>query len=97
MPYGGVGNGARGAHLNGQRYYATGQDGQFVNGGMGEYGAARKAGGKRPVSFTEPAPWSSQFYDTTEQVQSGAQSQAPAAVYVSPSSGRASNSTGRRG
>jgi hypothetical protein len=94
MPYR-QGDGQRGAHLNGQRYYSTGQEEQFGNAGMGEYGRARKAGGKRPVSFTEPAPWTSQFYDTTEQVQSSSQSQAPAAVYVSPSAGRASNSTGR--
>jgi hypothetical protein len=38
MPYSGPGNGARGAHLDGRRYYATGQDDQFVNGGRGQYG-----------------------------------------------------------
>lgn len=95
MPYTGRGDGARGADLSGQRYYATGQQTEFWNGGSGEYGQARKAGGKRPVSFTEPAPWTSQFYDTTEQMQGGQSPQAPAAVYVSPASGRASNSTGR--
>jgi len=97
MPYGGVGNGSRGAHLNGQRYYATGQGDQFGNAGMGEYGQARKGGPKRPVSFTEPAPWTSQYYDTTAGVQDGSASQAAAQVYISPASGRASNSTGRRG
>ena len=95
MPYTGRGNGARGADLNGQRYYSTGQDTQFWNAGQGEYGQARRAGGKRPVGFTEPAPWTSQFYDTTPQVQAGNSPQAPAQVYVSPASGRASNSTGR--
>ena len=97
MPYGSVGNGARGAHLNGQRYYATGQNDQFGNAGQGEYGQARKGGAKRPVSFTEPAPWTSQYYDTTAGVADSSNQQAPAAVYVSPTSGRASNSTGRTG
>jgi hypothetical protein len=95
MPYGGVGNGARGAHLNGQRYYAAGQGDQFGNAGQGEYGQARKGGGKRPVAFTEPAPWTSQYYDTTSGVESASAQQAPSQVYVSPPSGRASNSTGR--
>lgn len=95
MPYSGPGDGARGAHLNGQRYYATGQGEQFGNAGMGEYGQARKGGAKRPVSFTEPAPWTSQYYDTTQGVQDASASQAAAQVYVSPASGRASNATGR--
>lgn len=95
MPYAHKGNGARGAHLSGQRFYATGQGDQFGNAGMGEYGQARKGGAKRPVSFTEPAPWTSQYYDTTAGVQDGSAQQAPAQVYVSPASGRASNSTGR--
>lgn len=95
MPYSGPGDGSRGGHLNGQRYYGTGQGDQFWNGGQGEYGQARKGGPKRPVSFTEPAPWTSQYYDTTQGVQDGSAAQAAAAVYVSPASGRASNSTGR--
>jgi hypothetical protein len=99
MPYGGRGNGARGADLNGQRYYSTGQQDQFWNAGQGDYGIARQQGRKRPVSFTEPAPWSSNFYDTTADVGStdapGTNAQAPDLVYYSPSSGRASNSTGR--
>lgn len=101
MPYGGRGDGARGAQLSGQRYYATGQNDQFWNAGQGDYGIARSRGGKRPVSFTQPAPWSANYYDTTESVGTtdspGAAHQAPDLVYVSPSAGRASNSTGRRG
>lgn len=99
MPYGGRGDGARGAALNGQRYFASGQGQQFMNGGQGDYGVARLAGGdhKRPVSFAEPGPWTANFYDTTASVQDGADEQAPSNVYVSPRSGRASNGTGRRG
>lgn len=99
MPYGGRGNGARGADLNGHRYYATGQENQFWNAGQGDYGVARTQGGdyKRPVSFTEPAPWTANYYDTTDEMQNAQSGQAPAAVYVSPSAGRASNGTGRTG
>lgn len=103
MPYTGRGDGARGADLNGQRYYAVGQTDQFWNAGQGDYGIARQRGSqvKRPVSFTQPAPWTAQFYDTTDEVgttdQPAQPGQAPNLVYVSPSSGRASNSTGRTG
>jgi hypothetical protein len=101
MPYGGRGDGARGADLNGQRYYATGAP-QFLNAGMGQYGAARLAGpNHRPTMFQEPAPWSANYYDTTAEVGTpaapGTPGQAPGLVYVSPSAGRASNSTGRTG
>jgi hypothetical protein len=98
MPYGGRGNGARGADLNGQRFYASGQRDQFWNAGQGDFGIARARGGdhKRPVSFAMPAPWTANFYDTTADVDAGNTPQAPTQVYVSPSAGRASNSTGRR-
>lgn len=102
MPYGGRGDGARGADLNGQRYYATGQQDQFWNAGQGNFGIGRLEGSgfKRPVSFTQPAPWTSNFYDTTDSVgTSDAPNQQPAqqpqAVYTSPGGLRASNSTGR--
>lgn len=97
MPYGGRGNGARGADLNGSRYYGTGQGDQFWNAGQGDYGIGRQQGGKRPVSFTAPAPWTTNFYDTTSEMQAGNAGQAPDAVYVAPNAGRASNGTGRRG
>lgn len=86
MPYAGRGDGARGADLNGQRYYATGQQDQFWNAGSGDYGIYRQAGGgvKRPVSFTQPAPWTSNYYDTTPDAQAGTSNQAPDMVYVSP-------------
>jgi hypothetical protein len=100
MPYGGSGNGSRGAKLNGQRYYGTGQSDQFWNAGQGNYGIERHRGGKRPVAFTEPAPWTANFYDTTSEVGTsdapGQPTQGGQAVYVSPSAGRASNGTGRR-
>ena len=100
MPYNGRGNGARGAQLSGQRYYTTGQDTQFWNAGQGNYGIHRERGGRRPVAFTEPAPWTSNFYDTTNEVGTtdspGQPGQVPNAVHVSPSAGRAKNSTGRR-
>ena len=101
MPYTGRGDGARGAQLSGQRYYGTGQGDQFWNAGQGNYGIARVqgSGNKRPVSFTEPAPWTANFYDTTSEVGTsdapGTPTQGGQAVYVSPSAGRASNSTGR--
>lgn len=97
MPYTGRGDGARGAQLTGQRFYGTGQQDQFWNAGQGDYGIARSYGGKRPVGFTEPAPWTANFYDTTTPVQDNSNPQSPDAIYVSPSQGRASNSTGRRG
>lgn len=98
MPYTGRGDGARGAQLTGQRYYGTGQQDQFWNAGQGDYGLSRTygTGRKRPVSFTEPAPWTASYYDTTSPVQDNTNPQSPDAIYVSPSAGRASNSTGRR-
>lgn len=86
MPYGGRGDGARGADLNGSRYYATGQQEQFWNANQGDYGIERQLGigHKRPVNFDQPAPWTSNYYDTTDQVQAGANPQAPDMVYVSP-------------
>lgn len=101
MPYNGRGDGARGANLNGTRYYAEGPP-VNMNGGLGAYGVGRLRGDKtrRPVSFTEPAPWTSQFYDTTASVGSpdtpGPGGQAPSMVYVSPDPGRGGiNATGR--
>ena len=97
MPYTGRGNGARGADLSGSRYYAEGQSDQFFDAGQGEYGRARQQGNgsKRPTTFQEPAPWTTNFYDTTQEVQSGGETQSPDMVYVSPVGGRASNNTGR--
>ena len=68
MPYSGRGDGARGADLNGTRYYAEGPP-VNVNGGQGAYGVGRLRGpNHRPVYFNEPAPWTSQYYDTTASV-----------------------------
>jgi hypothetical protein len=95
MPYGGRGDGARGADLNGQRYFATGQQDQFWNAGSGDYGIARQLGNgtKRPVSFTQPAPWTGQYYDSTPSVESGTTNQAPDLVYVSPQVSRRNTAT----
>lgn len=97
MPYNGRGDGARGADLNGQRYYAQGVGQWFWNAGQGDYGIARARGGdhKRPVSFETPGPWTANFYDTTPGVENSTAAQAPQDVYVSPSAGRAGNGTGR--
>ena len=101
MPYNGRGDGARGASLNGTRYYAEGPP-VAVNAGLGSYGIARLRGDKtrRPVSFTEPAPWTGQFYDTTASVGTadapGQPGQVPQNIHVSPDPGRGGlNSTGR--
>ena len=102
MPYGAGerGDGARGAQLSGTRYYAEGPP-VALNAGLGDYGVARLRGDKtkRPVSFTEPAPWTSQFYDTTASTGTvdapGPGGQAPSAIYVSPDVPRGLNSTGR--
>jgi hypothetical protein len=101
MPYTGRGDGARGAALNGTRYYAEGPP-IAVNAGLGSYGVARLRGGKRPVGCTEPAPWTSQFYDTTSSVGTpdapGPGGQAPVDIYTSPDLGRGGlNATGRAG
>jgi hypothetical protein len=100
MPYSGRGGGARGAALNGDRYYATGQDTQFWNGGAGDYGIARQNATPSAVSFTQPAPWSAQAYTTTADIGSaGSPNQSPGqqpnAVVMNPSGGRSSNSTQR--
>lgn len=104
MPYGGRGNGARGANLNGQRRYATGQETQFWNAGQGEFGVQRLRGSgvKLPVSFTQPAPWSSQVYITTADVGTADNpnpqpGQQPQSVVIAPTGTLASNSTGRTG
>jgi hypothetical protein len=58
------------------------------------YGTARRNQGNRPTVFTEPAPWSAQFYDTTSAT-GGPDSPGTAApvpsVYVSPSVPRSNN------
>jgi hypothetical protein len=102
MPYGGRGNGARGADLNGQRYYATGQETQFWNAGQGDYGIARQRATPSPVSFTQPAPWSAGVYTTTASVgtaddPNSAPAQQPDDVYISPVVTRASRGSSRRG
>lgn len=88
MPYTGRGDGARGADLNGQRYYAEGAP-AFVNAGQGNYGDARLMGPQhRPTVFAQPAPWSAQYYDTTADTGTydapGPSSQVVEASYVSP-------------
>jgi hypothetical protein len=90
--------GARGADIDGSRFnreYPTTGTG-FESQTMGQYGVARKRGGdhKRPVTFQEPAPWSTNFYDTTTDIQrqegtvSGAEGHQPSSVYVSPATKR---------
>lgn len=101
MPYGGRGDGARGADLNGTRYYATGQDDEFANAGLGQYGLRRLQGAKQPTLFAEPAPWSANNYVTTADVGTpdnpGPNTQVPNMVYVSPGPSASPPSTGRTG
>lgn len=91
----------RGATLTGERYYQAGPP-SFENAGDGMYGVGRLRGpNHRPTMFQEPAPWSTNYYDTTAEVGTtdnpGTPGQTPDMVYMSPSPGRASNSTGRTG
>ena len=101
MPYGGRGDGARGAYLNGQRYYAEGtSELGFSNAGGGQYGGnPRSSIQSRPTIFQQPAPWSAQFYDTTESVGTydspGSSSQVAQSVFVSPQPPRANYAGGR--
>ncbi|MGH7240543.1 MAG: hypothetical protein ACREHG_10860 [Candidatus Saccharimonadales bacterium] len=83
MPYP---RGFRGAQLEGLRYYADAD--QFTTQG-GSYGIAREQGpNHRPTTFAEPAPWTTNYYDTTDSVGTadspGSGGQSPNAVYVSP-------------
>jgi hypothetical protein len=104
MPYVGHGDGARGANLDGTRRYAAGPpDEGLVNAGMGSYGISRARGPvHRPVSFAEPAPWTTNYYDTTPDVgladTQATAPQAPDQVYTSSQPSRAAlvNPTGRR-
>ena len=100
MPYGGKGDGARGASLNGTRYYAEGPP-IAVNAALGSYGVSRLRGPRhRPVYFNEPAPWTSQFYDTTAswgpRTSRGQAGRPPMPFTPQPDPGRGGmNSTGR--
>lgn len=87
----------RGAELSGERYYAPAlRRGAFANAGQGRYGQRKKEGPlHRPTTFTQPAPWSANFYDTSAGEQQGTQKQAADMVYVSPAPAR-SSVTGRR-
>lgn len=103
MPYTGRGDGARGANLDGTRYYAQ-YDGQerFQNAGQGSYGIARLRGpNHRPTQFTEPVPWTSNYVDTTASVGTpdapGTNEQAANQTYVSPTVSRGAINRVRRG
>ena len=69
--------------FNGARYFAINQG----QGAAGAIGSSRSTLGNRPTVFEEPAPWTSQFYDTT--AATGAPGHPGSArpvrqVYVSP-------------
>lgn len=100
MPYTSTGDGGRGARLNGSRYYGVGGYDNFANAGQGAYGQGRLSQ-KKPVSYTEPAPWTANVYLTTADVgttdQPGPQAQAPYSISVSPGSSRAPNTSTNRG
>jgi hypothetical protein len=81
----------RGADLSGTRF--TLKTPVFVPQNDG-FGKARRSQRNRPTVFAEPAPWSSQFYDTTPATGSPDDPGTPAVVqnvYVSPVVPRANN------
>lgn len=89
MPFTSRGNGARGADLNGTRYYGDVAAQEYFGDQGGSYGYGREIpnGQHRPTEFYEPGPWTENFYDTTETAGSPGEGAAPMArnmVYVSP-------------
>jgi hypothetical protein len=99
IPYGtaaaGIRHGTRGASLDGTRYYATQTSAgdTLMNAGQGRIGERRLLGGgsPRPVSFTQPAPWTANFRD---QAPAGTGHQ-PDLIYTSPQVRRSGNRTQR--
>ena len=78
--------GYRGARLSGLRYYADADQFQSQE---GHFGIVRANGPRhRPTTFAEPAPWTTNYYDTTESVGTaadpGSGGQQANMVYVSP-------------
>lgn len=93
----------RGAVLDGNRYYQEPDGGAGLagrqGGGFGYYGS-RANTLHRPTVFAEPAPWASQYYDTTADAgtpdQPGLNSQVTEQVLVSPAATRAPRGFRRR-
>jgi hypothetical protein len=86
----------RGADLSGERYFLSGQPEIQLNAQQGRYGQRKKEGPlHRPTTFSQPAPWSANFYDTSAAEQQGTSKQAADMVYVSPAPAR-SSVTGKR-
>jgi hypothetical protein len=85
------GRSVRGAVLDGRRFYQQPDTELNQGGAYGHYGARQNVL-HRPTVFSEPAPWSAQFYDTTAETGSpdvpGASSQVVQAVHVSPAAAR---------
>ncbi len=77
----------RGGRLTGQRYFGAVRDQQQIGLPSDAYGIARARGPRhRPVGFTQPAPWSANYYDVPAD-----RSSAPAdMVHNSPSRPRRS-------
>jgi len=88
MPYTSWGWGRRGSQNSGWRFYRNVPD-QFGGWQTGHYGDLRMSGPRhRPVSFTEPGPWTAAYYDTTASAGSatvaGTAGQQVQQVYISP-------------
>jgi hypothetical protein len=83
--------GIRGAVLDGNRFYQ--EPAGFSEGDQGgSYGKARTTQRHRPTIFSEPAPWSAGYYDTTANAGGpdtpGTNTQVVQSVHVSPSAER---------
>jgi hypothetical protein len=101
MPYTGHGPGSgqrgpargslRGGVLDGNRYYTEPQ-GMAEGDQGGAYGKARRSQRHRPTIFAEPAPWTSEYYDTTADAGDprtpGRNGQVVSQVHVSPRAAR---------
>lgn len=90
MPYTSRGDGARGACLTADRYYAANEGSDYFADQGGQYGYMRGApdGRHRPTEYYEPGPWTANFYDTTASAgspgEAGSGGQAYQAVTYSP-------------
>ena len=84
----------RGGRLTGQRYFGDKKDQQQIGLPSDAYGIARARGPRhRPVQFTQPGPWTANYYDTLLPDDGN---QAADMIHVSPSRPRAGRAV-RRG
>jgi hypothetical protein len=85
----------RGGDLSGERGFWD-QPIINANAGSGQYGHLKMDGPlHRPTTFTQPAPWTANYYDTSAAEAQGTQKQAASMVHVSAAPAR-SSVTGKR-